>query len=287
VIVLDASQELDLGPSAPSAAMEGVRSPSRSPVRAALSLFFWLYFALTCIAFFLGALALWLVTRPFDRNGRALHLYSCFWAASYFYVNPLWHVRVAGQKVDRDRPFVIVANHQSFGDILALFATYLPFKWVSKASVFKVPFLGWNMRLNGYVPLTRGNRASVEKMSAACAAWIERGVSVLLFPEGTRSPDGELQAFKVGAFRIARDAGVPVLPIVVDGTADTLPKHGFVLRQPTRARVRVLDPIDVTGYPSPEAAALVVRDRMARELAEMRGRRYGLWQHPPGDTNCS
>jgi 1-acyl-sn-glycerol-3-phosphate acyltransferase len=165
---------------------------------------------------------------------------------------------------------VIVSNHQSFGDILVLFATYLPFKWVSKASVFKVPFLGWNMRLNGYVPLVRGERRSIAEMSQRCLAWLRRGASVLMFPEGTRSPDGNLQTFKLGAFRIAREAGVPILPIVLDGTADTLPKHGFVMRRSARIRVQVLPPIDPAGFPSDEAACAAVREVMAAQLERMR-----------------
>ena len=138
----------------------------------ALSIVFWSWFALSSAVLFLGAALLWLLTLPFDPNRRLLHLYSCFWAASYFYVNPLWRVRVHGASaVDRSRAYVIVANHQSFGDVLVLFASYLPFKWVSKASVFKVPFLGWNMRLNGYVPIVRGDRQSAERMTAECIRW--------------------------------------------------------------------------------------------------------------------
>ncbi len=240
------------------------------PAQIAFSLAFWACFAASSMALFFGALVLWLVTLPFDRNGRALHLYSCAWAASYYYVNPLWRVRVSGHRVDRNRPYVIVSNHQSMGDILVLFATYLPFKWVSKASVFKTPFLGWNMRLNRYVPITRGDKASVEKMAAACRAWLARGVSVLMFPEGTRSPDGEIQPFKVGAFRIAREAGVQVLPLVLDGTFETLPKHGFVMRKPSHARVHVLPPIDVAPFATHEEAGEAVRRVMAEELARMR-----------------
>ncbi len=240
--------------------------------RALLSLLFWIYFATTCVFFFLGALVIWLVTLPFDRHGRLLHLYSCFWAASYFYINPLWSFRMApgSRAPERNRAYVIVSNHQSLGDILALFATYLPYKWVSKASVFRVPFLGWNMRLNRYVPITRGNQSSIEKMSAACKDWLSRGVSVALFPEGTRSEDCTVKPFKVGAFRIAREAGVPILPVVLNGTADSLPKHGFVIQRSTHARVCVLAPHDVSPYPTDEAAAEAVRMIIAEQLARMR-----------------
>jgi 1-acyl-sn-glycerol-3-phosphate acyltransferase len=240
-------------------------------IHVGFSIAFWTWFAISCATLFAVALTIFLVTLPFDRNGRALHLFSCFWAAHYLYLNPLWRLRVEGARaVDRRRAFVMVSNHQSFADILVLYATYLPFKWVSKASVFKVPFLGWNMRLNRYVPLVRGERASIERMASDCLAWLRRGVSVLIFPEGTRSPDGEVKAFKLGAFRIAREAGVPVLPIVLDGTADALPKHGAVMRAHADCRVRVLAPVDVSGFSTVEEAAEAVREGMVGELEALR-----------------
>lgn len=243
---------------------------SSTPALYIVSTLFWGWFGLSCMLLYVGGLALWLVTLPFDRNRRLLHLYSCFWAASYMYVNPLWRLDIVGTRIDRSRPFMIVSNHQSLGDVLVLFATYLPFKWVSKASVFKVPFLGWNMRLNGYVPLRRGDRASIGRMSAACLDWLGRGVSVLMFPEGTRTTDGEIQPFKMGAFRIAREAKVPVLPLILDGTASALPKHGLLLRGYSVCRVRVLEPIDVSAHPSDEDAAAAVRAVMVAALERLR-----------------
>ena len=198
---------------------------------------------------FFIALALWLVTTPFDRNGRVLHLFSCFWAQLYFYVNPLWRLRVEGrQKLPWRGPAVLVANHQSLGDILVLFGLYRPFKWVSKASVFKAPFLGWNMFLNRYVGLVRGDKASIQLMMRACERWLDRGVPVLLFPEGTRSETGEVKPFKDGAFRLSISKNCPVIPIVVTGTAKTLPKHGLVLHHQADCVVRVLDPVDPAPF---------------------------------------
>ena len=193
---------------------------------------------------FVGALAIFLLTAPFDRHRRVLHLYSCFWAQIYFYFNPMWRVRVAGRdKLPWRGPAVIVANHESLADILVLFALYRPFKWVSKESVFKVPFVGWNMRLNGYVPLRRGDKASITEMMKRCRDYLAKGVPVMIFPEGTRSHDGHVKPFKDGAFRLAVDADCPVVPVVLTGTANTLPKHGFVLRDRVDCRVRVLDPV--------------------------------------------
>ena len=138
---------------------------------------------------------------------------------------------------------MLVANHASLIDILVLFDLFRPYKWVSKASNFRLPFVGWNMRLNDYVPLRRGDRESVLEMLAHCGRHLESGSPILMFPEGTRSADGALKAFKDGAFELAVAHGVPVIPIAVHGTAAALPKHGLVLEQHVDARIEVLEPI--------------------------------------------
>ena len=205
---------------------------------------FWTFLVASCPVMFVGALAVFVVTAPFDRQRRVLHLYSCFWAQIYFYLNPLWRVRIEGRdKLPWRGPAVIVANHESLADILILFGLYRPFKWVSKASVFKVPFVGWNMRLNRYVPLVRGDKASIRQMMEDCRTHLRNGVPVLVFPEGTRSKDGDVKAFKDGAFRLAVEAQCPIIPVVVTGSARTLPKHGFVLRDEVNCQVRVLEPV--------------------------------------------
>lgn len=215
----------------------------------AVSTAFWIFLIVTCLVMFVGALVLWLVVGPFDPKRRVQHLYSCFWAQIFFYANPMWRLHIEGRnKLPWHGKAVLVANHQSLGDILVLFGLYRPFKWVSKESVFRVPLIGWNMSFNRYVPLKRGDRQSVIAMLDACRAWLARGVPVLLFPEGTRSPDGAVKAFKPGAFQIAVESGAPVYPIVVTGTADTLPKHGYLLRKKADCRVRVLDPVDPARF---------------------------------------
>lgn len=236
-------------------------------MRRLFSVVFWTVFALSLPPLFLGALAIFLVTWPFDPNRRILHLYSCGWAQFYFWINPTWRLEVHGrEKLPWRGPAVLVANHESLADILVLFGLYRPFKWVSKKSVFKAPFLGWNMSLNGYVGLVRGNKESIARMFAECEAWLERGVPVLLFPEGTRSPDGEVKAFKDGAFVLAVKLGVPVYPIVLTGTARTLPKHGLVLRETASCAVHVLDPVSPLPFKG-DAAALRehVRSRIITE----------------------
>lgn len=243
-------------------------------MRQFLSALFWAYLALSSVVFFFASLLLWLITLPFDRNGRLLHLFTCFWEAHYIYLNPLWHVHIDRvQPVNRNESYVIVSNHQSFGDILILGCTYLPFKWVSKQSVFKVPFIGWNCVLNRYVPIVRGDKDSADRMIATCVHWLQRGVSVFIFPEGTRSKDGEIRPFKRGAFVIAHAAKRPILPIILDGTGEVLPKHGITLREHSNIRIRILPPVELSPQHTPEQSAEAVRELMVAELQRLRDER--------------
>ena len=242
-------------------------------MRAAFSILFWVFFTTSSMVLFFVGCAVWVVTRPFDPNGRVQHLFSCAWGMLYFYVNPLWQVRVEGrEKLPWNGGAVFVANHESLGDILVLFGLYRPFKWVSKASIFNAPFLGWNMRLNRYVPLRRGDKESIAKMMGQCEEWLDRGVPIMMFPEGTRSPDGNLLPFKDGAFRLAINKQVPIYPIILTGTRETLPKHGLVLSESSRCVVRVLDPID----PRPFGTDLVgLREQVRRVMSAERARMLG------------
>ncbi|WP_375744438.1 1-acyl-sn-glycerol-3-phosphate acyltransferase [Corallococcus interemptor] len=243
--------------------------------RVLLSSALWAFLALSSAVLFLGALLLWALTRPFDANGRALHLYSCFWAQVYFYLNPWWHLRVEGREhLPWRGAAVLVSNHESLGDILVLFGLYRPFKWVSKAENFKLPLIGWNMRLNGYVPLIRGDHASVVRMMAGCERWLSRGVPILMFPEGTRARDGKMKAFKDGAFTLCVQQRCPLIPMVLSGTALTLPKHPLVFQKTVHARVRVLEPIDPADFAGDvHALRDHVRDLMVREKARMESER--------------
>lgn len=237
------------------------------------SILFYAFFALSSVPLFLIALLVWAVTTPFDRNGRILHLFSCAWAQLYFWVNPMWRLKVEGREhLPWEGGAVLVSNHESVADILVLFGLFSPFKWVSKQSNFKIPLIGWNMRLNRYVPLVRGSRESVLKMLRECEKWLARGVPVLMFPEGTRSPDGHVQPFKDGAFHLAMKAKVPIVPIALSGTARTLPKHGFVLRERANCRVKVLEPIRPEEFGDDcDVLRELVRSRIIEEKARMEG----------------
>lgn len=239
-------------------------------MRAVLTVFslaYWAFVVVTMPLLFLGALAVFLATALVDRRRVALHLYSCAWATFYEVMNPLWRATVEGrEKLPWSGAAVLVANHLSLLDILVLYGLFRPFKWVSKAELFRVPVIGWNMAMNDYVRVRRGDAESVRRMLEHCRRHLDRGTPVLIFPEGTRSRDGHLQRFKDGAFRLALDAGCPVVPIAVSGTYDSLPKTGIVLRRGMQARVRVLDPISPAAHPSVDALRDAAREAIAAAL---------------------
>jgi 1-acyl-sn-glycerol-3-phosphate acyltransferase len=236
----------------------------------------WLVIIVTVPILWVGAVVVWLVTVAFDRRLRALHIYSCAWASLYTYFFPYWRVSVRNrERLRNDAAYVVVANHQSLLDILVLFRLYRHFKWVSKEAVFRVPFIGWNMSMNRYIAIRRGDRADAARMMQACGDALESGSSIMIFPEGTRSLDGELREFRHGAFTLALRHHVPVLPIVLDGTLDALPKHGVTLHESADIVIQILEPIDVAPFTDVDALRDHVRDVMAAELRRLRAERRG------------
>ena len=176
------------------------------------SVVFWLFVVISSIPLTAIAFVIWLVTMPFDKRRVVLHRFTCFWASLYTWTNPAWPVTITGREhIEAGRTYVLVANHLSLLDILVLFRLFKDFKWVSKAEIFKVPGVGWNMRWNKYIPLKRGERESIAEMMAASEETLRSGSSIMIFPEGTRSKTGELKDFKRGAFDMARDTDCAIV----------------------------------------------------------------------------
>ena len=237
------------------------------------SVLFWLFVLVSSIIIFTGAFIVWLFTFPFDRRLWLQHRYSCFWGSVYLWLNPFWPMRVEGrEKIDPKQVYVAVSNHQSMLDILVIHSLFFHFKWVSKRENLYIPFVGWNMILNRYVVLDRASRKSFVRMMRDCRYHIEQGSSIMIFPEGTRSTDGNLGNFKDGAFRLAHQMKCPVLPIVLDGTGESLPKRGFVIYKKTPIRVRVLDPVIPGEFENTDSRELNnrVREVMVSALADLR-----------------
>jgi 1-acyl-sn-glycerol-3-phosphate acyltransferase len=157
---------------------------------------------------------------------------------------PVWKVTIEGkEKAVPGTTYVIISNHQSILDILLINSLKLRFKWISKVENIKVPFLGWYLKMAGYITVNRGNEESKVEMLEKSFECLKRDISIMLFPEGTRSPDRQIGFFKRGAFQLALQAKVPILPILIDGTGGILPKHGLIFNSGHHITVRVLDPV--------------------------------------------
>jgi 1-acyl-sn-glycerol-3-phosphate acyltransferase len=210
-----------------------------------------------------------LVTWPFDRNrliaGRFYRYVAVIWSRSF----PFWRIRIDGRWPPGRGAYVVVANHQSFLDIFVLCNIPHEMKWVAKKELFKIPMFGWGLRLAGDICLDRGDSASALKVMEQARRYLKNGMSVMIFPEGTRSEDGTLLPFKPGAFKLAVETGVPVLPIAVSGSANGMPKGGPWVR-PTKVSVKILEPIPTAGLRGRDVRKLRddVRDRIARALGE-------------------
>lgn len=233
----------------------------------------WTFLMVSSILFFVIACLIWVITRLFDRRLLILHLWSCFWASCYIWVNPFWRVRVTGRrKIPWSRPCILVSNHQSMVDILVLFHLLAPYKWVSKKENFSIPILGWNMRMNNYLEIERGQRNSLLNLMNKAGKAIGQGNSLLIFPEGTRYPGGSLGPFREGAFKMALHNRVDIIPIVLDGSAKALPKKGIILTGFANIRVRVLDPVPYSTFAGKSSRELLteVRGLMEKEYASLR-----------------
>jgi 1-acyl-sn-glycerol-3-phosphate acyltransferase len=225
------------------------------------------FFGTTTVAAWLIA-AVRLLARSFDRDGRLAHRLTCALSHHYVKVNRGWQIHLEGvEHLDQKKTFVMVANHQSLIDVLVLSGLGGFFKWVAKAQVWKMPGVGHLARINNYIPVAHGDLRSVRRMMRRCRTWLERGISIFIFPEGERSFDGKLLQFKDGPFRLACETNTPVLPIVIDGTMSILPRGGWRVNFQTPVYVKVLPPV----YPrevnwDPKALNKLVKRLIAAEL---------------------
>lgn len=188
-------------------------------------------------------------------------------------VSRAWRIDIDGERIENPRnPYVVVCNHLSQADIPIISCLPWEMKWVAKKEVLKMPFIGWLMRIVGDLPFDRSSKASGARVLVAARNYLRNRCSVMFFPEGTRSRDGRLGAFSDGAFRLAIKAQVPVLPLVIDGSQDTLPGMGWRIGR-AHVRLRVLPPVRTEGLNSADTAALreKVRQRIAAQLGAWRG----------------
>jgi len=239
-------------------------------LNAFLSLFFWVACVTLLAVLYLVMLVLLVLTFPFDRQRRILHRQCFWWSSAIIGLNPFWKVRVTGlEHIDPKRTYVIAANHQSLADIVVLYQIRAQFKWVAKESLFSIPFLGWCLGLCKHISLKRKDRGSIRDVYREAILYIRSGMSVLFFPEGTRSETEGMNPFQNGAFKLAISEKVPVLPIAVSGTRNAIPKGDWVMKSKIFCQLTVLEPVETAQMAHTDFSALseTVRSRIAEKLA--------------------
>jgi 1-acyl-sn-glycerol-3-phosphate acyltransferase len=228
------------------------------------SLFIWAVgITLTVLLFFAMAFFT-VILYPFDRKRKVAHAQCFWWTKAVTALNPYWEVKVSGlENIDYHKTYVAVSNHQSMADIIIMYRTRMQFKWVAKESLFKIPVLGWNMRLAKHICLRRGDFTSIKKVYREVGQWLRDGVSVLFFPEGTRSDKPEMGEFQNGAFKLAIKEKVPILPIMIVGTENAIPKGSWRFTTKISCALKVLPAIDTSGFSAGDFVRL-------RDLAKSR-----------------
>lgn len=196
------------------------------------------------LLFFPLTFIIWLLVLPFDSQRRVIHWILNWQSRILVWLLPIWTIRIEGrEKGLLDSPCVIISNHQSILDILLINCLRYRLKWISKIENMKLPVLGWYLKMAGYIVIDRGNPESKEEMMDKSFRCLKDETSIMMFPEGTRSPDCEIGFFKRGAFQLAINAQVPILPIVLDGSGGILPKHGLIFTTGHKIRIKVFDPV--------------------------------------------
>lgn len=229
-----------------------------------LSILFYIFFLTFTLVYFTIFCVVFVVTLPFDRRRHAIHVMSRVWSRVYFGIVPSWRVRVEGlEHIDRSKSYVVVVNHRSMLDILIMYVLPLDFKWVSKKEVYKWPLFGWVLWMHGDIAIERGASSSVKKMMREGGEWLSRGVSVIVFPEGSRGKADGVGRFREGAFALAQSAGAGILPCAVRGTGTAF--RGWRVHFRNKFSVKILPAI------SPEQ----VRDADLKEMAARVGQQVG------------
>lgn len=214
-----------------------------------ISILIWTIVALITVLLFFVMLFFTALLFPFDKKRKFSHSQCFWWSEAIIRLNPFWDVRVHGlENIDKKRTYVIVANHQSMADIGILYQTRMQFKWIAKESLFKVPFVGWCMYLAKHIKLMRGQHESIKQVYQEAATWLRNDMSVMFFPEGTRSEIGKILAFQNGAFKLAIQEKAAILPIAIKGTADAIPKGKWIFNSKANISITILPAIETSVF---------------------------------------
>lgn len=240
--------------------------------------------AIKSLAIWIGIVLLILIWLPmlaihrlFDRDPAYYNTGKLFrnLGMSISKINPNWNITISGRTdIDDRQPYVMVCNHLSQADIPLISNLPWEMKWVAKKELFEVPVVGWMMRLAGDISVDRRARNRRKDTFKQARYYLDRKCSVMFFPEGTRSRNGKLNRFTNGAFELAISEGVSILPMVIDGTQNTLPKQSWKFGEAKHIKLKILEPLDTTELGRDDIKDLSDRIRrdIAQQLAEWRGK---------------
>ena len=238
-------------------------------MRFLFSIYIWLFYLLMYVFLFIPITIAFILTIPFDKHRLVANRMFMFVGRSFIWFNPGWKIELRGlENYDRSKPRIFVGNHQSFVDMPLLGSLPWNMKWVGKDGLFKIPVLGQIMWMSGHLSVKRGTTQALNSMKKL-HPYLDAGIPVMLFPEGTRSRTGELLKFKGGAFVLSTDTKVPVQPILISGTRDIVRPDTFITRSSGTMIASILPAMYPDDYPSVGAFRDAVYKTMNAELEKL------------------
>lgn len=238
-----------------------------------LTILYYLVCLVAATVLFVASFIALVVCYPFDKKRVVVHTLSK-WITDVVFGLPIFMKRevIGLENIDPNKAYVMVLNHNSMVDIMSIYNLPLVFKWVSKKEVYRIPIVGQLLFAHGDIVINRAStKEAMQLVHTRGLEWLKKGACVSIFPEGTRSKDGEIHNFKSGAFILAKEAGVPILPIVLDGT-NTMVRNGWLMNWRNKITIRVLPPVSAGDVQNRDIKDVMaeVRENMVETLAEIR-----------------
>ncbi|MBO5832480.1 MAG: 1-acyl-sn-glycerol-3-phosphate acyltransferase [Alistipes sp.] len=238
-----------------------------------LTILYYLVCLVVATVLFVASFIALVVCYPFDKKRVVVHTLSK-WITDVVFGLPIFMKRevIGMENIDPKQTYVMVLNHNSMVDILSIYNLPLIFKWVSKKEVYRIPIVGQLLFAHGDIVINRASaKEAMQLVHTRGLEWLQKGACISIFPEGTRSKDGEIHNFKAGAFILAKDAGVPILPIVLDGT-NTMVRDGWLVNWRNKITIRILPPVSAEDVVNRDIKDVMteVRENMVETLAEIR-----------------
>ena len=240
-----------------------------------LSLLYYLVVIAVALVLYVASFIALVVCYPFDRKRVVVHTLSKWITDTIFGLPPFMKREVIGiENIDPKKAYVMTLNHNSMADIITIYNLPLVFKWVSKKEVYRIPIVGRLLYTHGDIVINRASaKEAMQLVHERGKEWLAKGASVAIFPEGTRSKDGEIHNFKAGAFLLAKDAGAPILPIVLNNT-NKMMRKGWLMNWRNHITIKILPPISAEEVAERSVKEVMadVHSSMTEALAEIRKR---------------